>query len=159
MASDKGIFDVPLKIFTMRVRFRSSKIPPDRLGNDRTHSNNRQTRRKRNFGIGLPASPHPRRGKWLGTLRSHLGRKRLNPHWPDSAGGAPGDHDLGAWQRLMGGGLGVHWFLLEMVGGEQGSGRGGQSTTPPYMGETGGENWFGGRCLIERKLRKTVTLT
>ena len=26
----------------------------------------------------------------------------------------------------------------------QGSGQGGQSTAPPYIGEAGGENWFGG---------------
>jgi predicted aspartyl protease len=44
------MFDVPLKIFTVRLPFRSSKNPPDRWGNDRTDSNNRQIPRKRNLG-------------------------------------------------------------------------------------------------------------
>ena len=56
------------------------------------------------------------------------------------------------------GGLGVHWFLFEVGGGEQGSGRESQSATPPYIGETGGEKWFGGRCLVERELGKGLTL-
>ena len=50
-------------------------------------------------------------------------------------------------------GLGVHWF------GEQGFGRAGQSVAPPYIGRNLDKNWFGGRWLRRKELRKTLTLT